>query len=132
MRVLTSMKTLRQFVRFNRFKWLHSYHVEHLPIVQLKRDTAGASEELEKRRKNAVKCPSTISSLSIRRFTVFRFLRWSDNRKRKLNGGFIFGFLFSVCSSHGGAKTFNTNKNANLYMYVFAVAAATAATFPVV
>lgn len=32
MRVLTSMKTLRQFVRFNRFKWLHSYHVEHLPI----------------------------------------------------------------------------------------------------
>lgn len=107
--------------------------------MQLKRDTAGASEELEKRRKNAVKCPSTISSLSIRvaffksaEHTVFRFLRWSDNRKRKLNGGFIFGFLFSVCSSHGGAKTFNTNKNANLYMYVFAVAAATAATFPVV
>lgn len=76
------MKTLRQFVRFNRFKWLHSYHVEHLPIVQLKRDTAGASKELEKRRKNAVKCPSTISSLSIRvaffesaKHTVFRFLR---------------------------------------------------------
>lgn len=138
----SSTETLHQFVRiffehncFNRFKWLtNTVITRNISPLNSIETRYGQKKELE-RRKDVLKRPSTISSHSIRVFsfqanqtrskitlgafqdahTDFTFSR-RRKKKHKLNGEFIFDFLFSVWSSHGGAKTFHTNKNANLYV----------------